>query len=87
MAYRIRDVAERAGVSKTTVSRVLNQSPLVDPKTRRKVLETARKLNYYRNANAQWLAQGRSGFFGLIISDIENPVFPEIRSASLHDQL
>ena len=78
MAYRIRDVAERAGVSKTTVSRVLNQSPLVDPKTRRKVLETARKLNYYRNANAQWLAQGRSGFFGLIISDIENPVFPEM---------
>jgi len=78
VAYRIRDVAERAGVSKTTVSRVLNEAPFVDPKTRRKVLETARKLNYYRNASAQWLARGRSGFFGLIISDIENPVFPEM---------
>jgi len=77
--YKIRDVAEQAGVSKSTVSRVLNQSSLVDPDTRRRVLETAQKLNYYRNASAQRLARGgRSDFFGLLISDIENPVFPEM---------
>jgi DNA-binding LacI/PurR family transcriptional regulator len=77
--YRIRDVAEQAGVSKSTVSRVLNESSLVDPDTRRRVLETARRLNYYRNASAQRLARGgRSDFFGLLISDIENPVFPEM---------
>ncbi len=79
MAYRIRDVAKQAGVSKSTVSRVLNQSRLVDPDTRKRVLETAQKLNYYRNASAQRLARGgRSDFFGLLISDIENPVFPEM---------
>ena len=79
MQYKIRDVAERAGVSKSTVSRVLNQSSLVDPETRRRVLEAARQLNYYRNASAQQLARGgRSDFFGLLISDIENPVFPEM---------
>lgn len=79
MQYKIRDVAEQAGVSKSTVSRVLNQSSLVDPETRRRVLETARQMNYYRNASAQQLARGgRSDFFGLLISDIENPVFPEM---------
>lgn len=79
MQYKIRDVAERAGVSKSTVSRVLNQSSLVDPETRRRVLEAARQLNYYRNASAQQLARGGSSdFFGLLISDIENPVFPEM---------
>jgi DNA-binding LacI/PurR family transcriptional regulator len=77
--YRIRDVAEQAGVSKSTVSRVLNRSSLVDPDTRRRVLETARKLDYYRSASAQQLARGgKSDFFGLLISDIENPVFPEM---------
>ncbi len=79
MAYRIRDVADHAGVSKSTVSRVLNGSSMVDPDTRRRVLEAARKLNYYRNASAHQLARGgRSDFFGLLISDIENPVVPEM---------
>lgn len=79
MAYRIRDVAQQAGVSKSTVSRVFNRSNLVDSETRRRVLETARKLDYHPNASAKQLARGgRSDFFGLLISDIENPVFPEI---------
>jgi len=77
--YRIRDVAKQAGVSKSTVSRVLNDSSRVDADTRKRVLETARKLNYYRNASAHRLARGgRSDFFGLLISDVENPVFPEM---------
>jgi DNA-binding LacI/PurR family transcriptional regulator len=79
LLHRIRDVAEHAGVSKSTVSRVLNRSALVDPETRRRVMEAAKRLNYYRNASAQQLARGgRSDFFGLLISDIENPVFPEM---------
>jgi DNA-binding LacI/PurR family transcriptional regulator len=77
--YRIRDVAKQAGVSKSTVSRVLNDSSRVDADTRKRVLETARKLNYYRDASAHRLARGgRSDFFGLLISDVENPVFPEM---------
>ena len=76
---RIREVAEHAGVSKSTVSRVLNRSALVDPDTRRRVLEAAQRLNYYRSASARHLARGgKSDFFGLLISDIENPVFPEM---------
>lgn len=79
MRHRIRDVAERAKVSTATVSRVLNGSPLVDEKTRRRVLEISEELNYYRNASAQRLRKGgRSDFYGLIISDITNPVFPEM---------
>jgi len=76
--HGIRDVAERAGVSKATVSRVLNKAPYVDSKTRQRVLDAARELNYYRNAYARRLARGGSDFFGLLISDIENPVFPEL---------
>jgi LacI family transcriptional regulator len=56
----------------------MNQSGFVDSETRRRVLETAQKLNYYPNASAQRLARGKSNFFGLLISDIENPVFPEM---------
>jgi LacI family transcriptional regulator len=78
MTYRIMDVAHEAGVSKSTVSRVLNQSNSVDPDTRRRVLEAAQRLNFYPNASAQRLARGKSDFFGLLISDIENPVFTEM---------
>jgi DNA-binding LacI/PurR family transcriptional regulator len=79
LVYRIGDVAKRAGVSKSTVSRVLNRSALVDPETRRRVLEAAQKLDYYRSASALQLARGgQSDFFGLLISDVENPVFPEM---------
>jgi DNA-binding LacI/PurR family transcriptional regulator len=78
MTSRILDVAEQAGVSKSTVSRVMTQSSYVDSETRRRVLETAQKLNYYPNASAQRLARGKSNFFGLLISDIENPVFAEM---------
>lgn len=78
MTYGILDVAKQAGVSKSTVSRVLNLSSSVDPYTRRRVLQAARELNYYPNASARRLARGRSEFFGLLISDIENPVFPEM---------
>jgi len=79
LRHRIRDIAERAKVSTATVSRALNGSPLVDEKTRRRVLEISEQLNYYRNATAQRLRNGgRSDFYGLIISDFTNPVFPEM---------
>ncbi|HEV2232333.1 MAG TPA: LacI family DNA-binding transcriptional regulator [Terriglobia bacterium] len=74
----MKDVAERAGVSVTTVSHVMNKTRYVAPQTRRRVLEAISKLNYYKDAHARRLAVGRSDFFGLIVSDIENPFFPEI---------
>ena len=74
----MRDVAQVAGVSKATVSRVLNKARYVDPETRKHVLEAARQLNYYQNVHARRLARGRSDLFGLVISEIANPFFPEV---------
>lgn len=78
MALQMKDVARRAGVSVTTVSHVMNKTRFVAPSTRRRVLEVISELNYHKDAHARRLAVGRSDFFGLIVSDIENPFFPEI---------
>lgn len=63
---RIQDVAEQAGVSMMTVSRVLNQDDKVSDKTRKKVLEVVKKFNYRPNVSARRLASTKSFFIGLI---------------------
>lgn len=78
MSHRMEDVAERAGVSVTTVSHVMNKTRFVARDTRKRVLRAIEELNYYKDAHARKLAKGQSDFFGLIVSDIENPFFPEI---------
>ena len=78
MPGRMEDVAKKAGVSVTTVSHVVNKTRHVAPETRRRVQEAIRELNYYKDAHARHLARGRSDFFGLILSDIGNPFFPEV---------
>ena len=78
MVYKMKDVAQHAGVSVTTVSHVLNKTRFVAPETSQRVLEAVRQLNYYANAHARRLAKNRSDLFGLIISEIANPYFPEI---------
>jgi LacI family transcriptional regulator len=75
---QMKDVAERAGVSISTVSHVLNNTRPVAEMTRTRVLQIMRQLNYYKNASGRRLARGRSDAFGLIISDVENPFFPEV---------
>jgi DNA-binding LacI/PurR family transcriptional regulator len=72
------DVAKKAGVSVATVSRVLNDSPLVTEAARRKVLRAVKALNYQPNRAAQRLRAGRSYIIGLIISDIQNPFFTSV---------
>ncbi len=78
MGAKMSDVAARANVSKATVSRVLNQTHTIAPETERRVLEVVRQLNYHKNVHARRLATGRSDLFGLVISEIINPYFPEI---------
>ena len=65
-----KDVSELAGVSRTTVSFVLNnvEDVHISPETRRRVLEAARELNYYPNAAARSLVRQQAGVIGLIIS-------------------
>ncbi|GAA2906899.1 LacI family DNA-binding transcriptional regulator [Streptosporangium fragile] len=63
------DVAERAGVSAMTVSRVLNTPEKVRPDTRARVLEAVRELGYRPNSAARSLVTGRSGALGVVSFD------------------
>ena len=74
----IKQVAERAAVSTATVSRTLNRSTLVKPRTANRVWAVIRELGYYPSSQARALVSGRTNLLGLIISDIVNPFFPEL---------
>ncbi|HEX6681757.1 MAG TPA: LacI family DNA-binding transcriptional regulator [Candidatus Limnocylindrales bacterium] len=63
----IRDIAQLAGLSKSTVSLVLNNSPKVDPATRDRVLEVMRSHNFTPSSAATALAKGRTPFIGMIV--------------------
>lgn len=78
MSVLMRDVARRAGVSITTVSHVLNETRPVADYTRARVLRAASALHYFKNTSARLLVRGQSELLGLIVSDIENPFFPEL---------
>jgi LacI family transcriptional regulator len=72
------DVAKLAGVSATTVSRVLSKNPFISSATANRVMAAVEQLHYYRNVHARRLAIGKSDLFGLVISEIANPYFSEI---------
>lgn len=69
----IHDVALRAGVSVTTVSRVLNNRGYISQKTRDKVYQTMDELNYRPNEIARSLLRKQSNVIGLIIPDVSHP--------------
>lgn len=68
----IKDIAKMANVSHTTVSRALNDSPLIKPGTKRKILELASQLNYIPNYNAKSLVKQKSYTIGLFLTSITN---------------
>lgn len=74
----IRDVARRAGVSTATVSRVISGSAAARPATRERVLAAAETLDYRPSAVARSLKLRTTRTLGLLVTDIENPYFPEI---------
>ena len=74
----IQAVAKLAKVSTATVSRTINGSAKVSPGTAERVHKAIEALNFYPDTNARALGSGRSNLFGLIISDIMNPFFPEL---------
>jgi DNA-binding LacI/PurR family transcriptional regulator len=74
-------VAKRAKVSTATVSRVINGTATVNEETAERVRAAIEALNFYPNTNARALGSGRSDLYGLIISDITNPYFPELAKA------
>jgi len=74
----IREIARRAKVSTATASRAINRIPSVDPQLAKRVWKVVDELGYYPNTQARALVSGRSRIFGLIVSEITNPFFPEI---------
>lgn len=78
MALTIKDVAEKAGVSVTTVSRVLNNRGYISEETRNKVMATIDELNYTPNEMARSFLTNKTRFVALIVPTTENPFFGEL---------
>jgi DNA-binding LacI/PurR family transcriptional regulator len=74
----IRDVASAAGVSLSTVSRVIHGHPAVNHDLQKRVLEVIAQMDYQPDRSAQRLRSKMSSVIGLIISDIENPFFTSV---------
>ena len=74
----IYEIANKAGVSIATVSRVLNNSSLVKDSTKKRVQKVIEELDYRPNFFARNLVKNKSKTIGLLIPDIINPVFPEM---------
>ncbi|MDN5307259.1 MAG: LacI family transcriptional regulator, partial [Eubacteriaceae bacterium] len=73
MKVKIVDVAREANVSVATVSRVVNNIPLVNEETRERVLEAIKKTGYKPNAIARSLKIQKTHTMGIMIPDITNP--------------
>ncbi|MEZ2128703.1 MULTISPECIES: LacI family DNA-binding transcriptional regulator [unclassified Sinorhizobium] len=71
----LKDVAAAAGVSVTTVSRLVNGSLDLPYETKKRIEDAIRSLNYRPNPHARRLSRGRSDTIGLVVPDIANPFF------------
>ncbi|MGB3210262.1 MAG: LacI family DNA-binding transcriptional regulator [Desulforhopalus sp.] len=78
---KIKDVADAAGVSTATVSRVLANKPHVRTEVQKHVMDVVQRLNYRPNRVAQNLRSNSSKIIALIVSDIENPFFQRVSRA------
>lgn len=78
MAVTLKDVALRAGVSRSAVSRTFTEGASVSEKTRAKVEKAAVELGYSPNALASSLTTGRTKLIGLVSNNFHNPIFLEV---------
>ncbi len=74
----MREIARLAGVSQSTVSRVLNRNPSVDPELQAIVLKIMEEVNYRPNVSAQGLVSGKTRSIGLLTRSLGSPFFGEI---------
>lgn len=72
------DIAREAGVSKMTVSNALRGKSNVSETTRRRIFETAHRLNYRTNLAARALSSGRNGIIQLIVQDLDSPFYSRL---------
>ncbi|HEX6064302.1 MAG TPA: LacI family DNA-binding transcriptional regulator, partial [Longimicrobiales bacterium] len=78
MAATIRDVAREAGVSVTTVSRVLNDSGPVKEATRERIRAVAQRLHFAPNTTARSLSTRRTHTIGVLLPDVYGEFFSEV---------
>ncbi|ACY17031.1 LacI family DNA-binding transcriptional regulator [Haliangium ochraceum] len=78
MSVSIKDIARAAGVSHSTVSRALRDSPLIRLETRERVQRIAREMGYTPNAVAQGLRSQRTDTIGLVIASIADPYYAKL---------
>ncbi|NVB41456.1 LacI family DNA-binding transcriptional regulator [Pseudenhygromyxa sp. WMMC2535] len=78
LSVSIKDIAREAGLSHSTVSRALRDSPLISEETRERVQRLARELGYQPNALARGLRNQRTHTIGLILSSIADPYFGQL---------
>lgn len=81
MRPKLEDVAKLANVSKTTVSRVLNNRGYLSQETIERVHEAMKELNYQPNAVARQLYKKQTNIIGLLFPTIANPFFGELNEA------
>jgi LacI family transcriptional regulator len=74
----ILDVAERSGVSKSTVSNVIRSSASVSPDRQRRVLQAVEELGYRPNGLARQLVLQRTSTLGVVVGDLDNPFYGEL---------
>ena len=89
MAVTLKDVAARAGVSRSAVSRTFTDGASVSPETRAKVIAAAEKLGYHVNHLARGLIHHRSGIVCLIVAEMQTPyqaTFVEAATRRLQDR-
>jgi LacI family transcriptional regulator len=79
----MKDVAEHANVSVSTVSRVINGKISADTPIAKAVLKATEKLNYRPNAAARFMKGQRTGTIGVILPDIANPFFTGIAAGAI----
>lgn len=77
MPLTLEDVAKMTGVSRSTVSRVINGDPNVSDATRQSVMEVVKKINFQPNLAARGLANGRTRVLGLVIPRGVNTIFTD----------
>lgn len=74
----LKDVAERSGITVTTVSRILNNRGYISEKTRKKVYEVMKELNYQPNELARSLSKKHTSIIGVIVPSIMHPFFSKV---------
>ncbi|UFU06653.1 LacI family DNA-binding transcriptional regulator [Ruania halotolerans] len=81
MRVTMREVAERAGVSVKTVSRVVNGEPYIRPETLAQVQAAIAELDWTPNASARTLRTGRTGVLGIMVAELRRPLLAALVEA------